>query len=305
MPYSDYGTRMRIVLLIRTLSESPWVFTLRQIAQRFQVSPDTIKGDLDTLRNAGYVVDYDKRYRYAFREEKPFTYLKDLLHFSEEDQLLLEEAIDQISPHTRRGERLKMKLSSLYNYNQLGHAYLRKPYLTKVDLLIKAKTEKRQVILQGYKSSNSNIISDRIVEPFHPSPPDDVLHAFDLEKQELRHFRISRITRVKLMDENWQYEGKHQILLTDPFRIVDNRQAMVHLRLKVGAYNELIERFPLTKAYLSEAEEDIYDFQCMVNHRFIGLTNFILGYHHQLVEVLAPDSLLKHLQDEVKKMKFL
>ena len=215
------------------------------------------------------------------------------------------EAIDQIAAHTRRGERLKKKLASLYDYHRLGHAYLRKPYLSKVDILLQAKNEKRNVILQDYKSSNSNVISDRMVEPFHPSPPDDVLHAYDLEKKALRHYRISRITRVKLLDEIWQHEGQHQVLLTDPFRIVDSRQEMIHLRLKVGAYNELIERFPLAKAYLTEAEEDIYDFQCMVNHRFIGLTNFILGYYHQLVEVLEPESLLVHLQEEVKKMKFL
>jgi predicted DNA-binding transcriptional regulator YafY len=296
---------MRVVLLIRALAETPRMHTIRQLAQKFEVSPDTIKGDLEVLRNSGYVVDYDGQYRYFFKIEKPFTHLKDLLHFSQEDQYLLEEAIDQISAHTTRGDRLKKKLASLYDYHQLGNAYLRKPYLNKVDLLLQAKSEKRQVVLQSYKSSNSNVISDRLVEPFHPSPPDDVLHAYDLEKQALRHFRISRILRVKLLDKSWRHEGKHQILLTDPFRIVDNCQEMVHLRLKVGAYNELIERFPLTRAFLTEAEEDVYDFQCMVNHRFVGLTNFILGYYHQLVEVLEPESLLIHLQKEVKKMNFL
>jgi len=305
MLHPDFGTRQRIVHLIFTLSESPKFYTVRELAQRYDVSRDTIKGDLEVLRNVGYVWDYDDRHRYYFKEEKPYKYLKDLLHFNEEDQLLLEQAIDQISPHTKRGERLKKKLGSLYDYHRLGNAYLRKPYLSKVDLLLQAKQEKKQVILQGYMSSNSNVMSDRLVEGFHPSPPDDVLHGWDLDKQALRHYRISRITRVKLLDERWQHEGYHVILPTDPFRIVDKKQEMVHLRLKVGAYNELIERFPLTRAYLVEAEEDVYDFQCMVNHRFIGLTNFILGYYHQLVEVLAPDSLLEHLQREVEKMKFL
>ena len=305
MSGSDYGTRTRIVSLIRNLADSPGFYTARQLAQKYDVSPDTIKGDFRVLQNVGFVLEYDKRYRYSFKEEKPYRRLKDLLHFNEEDQYLLEQAIDHVAPHTKRGDRLKKKLSSLYDYYRLGNTYLRKPYLSKVDLLLQAKTEKKQVLLQDYKSSNSNIISDRLVEPFHPSPPDDIVHGYDLEKQALRHYRISRILRVKPLDVSWQHEGKHQILLTDPFRIVDNRQEMVHLRLRVGAYNELIERFPLTKAYLTEAEQDIYDFQCMVNHRFIGLTNFILGFHHQLVEVLQPESLLQHLTEEVKKIKFL
>ncbi|MCB0655655.1 MAG: WYL domain-containing protein [Saprospiraceae bacterium] len=275
------------------------------LADRFQVSIDTIKGDLNIFRDAGLMVSFDTQYRYFLEEEKPYLRLSELLHFSEEDQFILWQAIDQVSPHSIQGARLKRKLASLYDYHRLGHAYLRKPYLSKIDLLLQAKEEKRQVILKGYKSGNSNEVRDRKVEPFHPSPPDDILHAYDLDKGALRHYRISRILRVKLLDQGWENEGKHQILLTDPFRIVDNKQVMVHLRLKVGAYNELIERFPLTKAYIEEEEMDIYDFQCMVNHKFIGLTNFILGYHHQLVQVISPYSLLQHLQNEIGKLNFL
>lgn len=92
------------------------------------------------------------------------------------------------------------------------------------------------------------------------------------------------------------------MLATDPFRIVSDEQAMVHLRLRVGGYNELVERFPLSKAYIQEdaEEEGIYDFQCRVNRKFYGLTNFILGFHHQVVEVLEPEELKEHLREEVK-----
>lgn len=302
----EYGTKLRLLRVMRALLENPKHYTKRQLAEVYQVTPDTITNDFEALTNAGFVVEYDEKYRYYLVEEKPFTQLKDLLHFSEEDQAILYRAIDQVAAHEKRGQRLKKKLASLYDYRRLGHAYLRKPYLTKVDLLMQDKNEKRQVILRDYSSSNSNEVRDRLVEPFHPSPPDDTLQAFDVDKQELRHFRISRITRVEMTDTPWQFEGHHNIMLTDPFRIVDSNQVMVHLRLRVGAKNELVERFPLTQSYIQEAaEEGIYDFQCMVNHRFLGLTNFILGFHHQLVEVLGPESLLDHLQEEVEKMDFL
>jgi predicted DNA-binding transcriptional regulator YafY len=301
----EYGTKVRLLRVMRALLENPKHYTKRQLAELYQVTPDTITNDFEALTSAGFVVEYDGKYRYYFVEEKPFTQLKDLLHFSEEDQAVLYRAIDQVTDSSKRGQRLKKKLASLYDYRRLGHAYLRKPYLTKVDLLMQGKNEKRQVILRDYSSSNSNEVRDRLVEPFHPSPPDDTLQAFDVDKQELRHFRISRITRVEMTDTPWQFEGHHNIMLTDPFRIVDSNQVMVHLRLRVGAKNELVERFPLTQSYIQEAaEEGIYDFQCMVNHRFLGLTNFILGFHHQLVEVLGPESLLDHLQEEVEKMDF-
>ena len=301
----EYGTKGRLLRIMIAIIENPRAYTKAQLSEMYGVSEDTIRNDFRAFNNAGFLIEHDEKFRYFFIEKKPYKQLKELLHFSEEDQSLLMQAIDQINPHSDKGKKLKRKLASLYDYHKLGHAYLRKPYLNKVDTLLQAKTEKRQAMLVDYRSSNSNETSNRLVEPFHVSPPDDTLQAFDVDKKQLRHYRISRIKRVKLTTQNWQFAGHHNIMRTDPFRIVDNNQIPVHLRIKIGAYNELTERFPLTKAYLEETDVDeIYDFQCMVNHRFLGLTNFILGFHHQLVEVLSPDSLLTHLNETIKKMKF-
>lgn len=303
---NEYGTKQRLLRTLFAILDNPEGYTKKELADRYaNGKEENIKNDFEAFKNAGLVLEYDKRYRYSFKPEKKYKQLKDLLHFSEEDQIMINEVIDRIDPNGKRGQRLKKKLASLYDFKRLGHAYLRKPYLSKVDLLLQSKEEKKQVLLRDYKSSNTNKISDRLVEGFHISPPDDMVQAYDVNSKGLRHFRISRIARVQLTDTHWQYEGHHNIMRTDPFRIVDNDQVMVHLRLKVGAYNELTERFPLTKAYITESEEiDVYDFQCMVNHRFIGLTNFILGYHHQLVEVLEPDSLLQHLRKTIDSMDF-
>jgi len=304
--FGENSPKVRLLRLMRALLDRPYAYTQRTLAELYQVSPATIKRDLDELRNAGFVLAQDERYRYAFQESQPLKQLKDLLHFSAEDQALLDQAIDQVAPTSSpRAKLLRKKLGSLYDFRKLGHSYLRKPYLTKVDALLKAQAEKRQVILEHYRSSNSNAVSHRRVEPFHPSPSDDTVHTFDVEKQALRHFRISRFTRVRLLDDPWHYENHHVIRATDPFRIVDEQQVMVHLRFSVGAYNELLERYPMTRNCIEEAEEPgYYDFQGKVNHRFLGLTNFILGNYHQEVEVLAPDGLLNKLREMVAQMKF-
>ena len=300
----EYGIKMRQLRLVKMLIDMPFQYNKKQLAQRLDVSEDTIKTYVSTLRNAEFNVKCDNRYRYGFEDETTFKQLKDLLHFTEKDQETLREAIEQMFPSSKKGERLKKKLSSIYDYQRLGHAFLRKPYLEKIDLLRQAEKEKRQVLLEGYRSSNSNKVSTRHVEPFHASAEDDILHAYDLEKQALRHFRISRIERIQLLDTNWASSGFHHIIATDPFRIVDNHQIMVHLRLKVGAYNELMERFPKTEYSIKhDAERDIYDFQCKVNHQFYGLTNFILGYHHQLVEIVYPDELKEHIANELEKIR--
>lgn len=303
---SEYGTKMRLLRIMLAIIDHPKYYTKARLADLYGVDKSTIKNDFRSFKNAGFVFDYDSKFRYYFLEEKPYKQLKNLLHFSEEDQHLLMEAIDQINPHSKKGHSLKKKLSSLYDYHRLGHAYLRKPYLNKIDTLLGAKKDKKQVTLADYRSSNSNNVADRLVEPFDVSPSDDTLQAFDVDKEELRHFRISRIKRVRPTEQDWAFEGHHHIKATDPFRIVDDNQVLVHLRVKIGAYNELIERFPATKQYLEPtADEDVYDFQCKVNHQFLGLSNFIFGFHHQLVEVLEPESLLEHLREEVRKFDVL
>lgn len=302
----EYSTRTRLLRIMRALIDRPFGYTKRQLADQYGKHVDTISGDFEAFKNAGFEMQRDRQHRYAFRVDRTYQELKDILFFSEEDQALLMRAIDQVDPYGKRGHQLKRKLDSLYDYHKLGFSTLRRPYLNKIDSLEQAQKEKRVVILENYHSSNSGRIRNRRVEPFHPSPPDDTLQAFDLDNQELRHFRISRIERVQLTSELWQHQHRHIVLPTDSFRIVDANQVQVHLRFRVGAYNELIERFPQTRSYLQpDAEKDVYDFQAPVNHRFLGLSNFILGFHDQIIEILEPDSLINHLGKELQNITFL
>ncbi len=301
----EYGARARMLRVMLAILERPYAYTKKDLANRYGFSADTIKTDFECFENAGLLLNHDKKFRYAFQVTQPYKQLKYLLHFTEEDQYILEKAIDSIAPHSPRAEKLKEKLSAIYDYHLLGHAYLRKPYLDKVDSLLQAQREQLQVILVDYPSSNSNQTRDRRVEPFHTSPPDDIIHAFDVDKKKVRHFRISRIKRVRILNGSWEYEGYHVIMYTDPFRISSHEQVPVHLKLSVGARNELVERFPMAKRHIEEAaEEDMYDFQCEVNAQFIGITNFILGSYFQGVEVISPDSLKEHLKELMKQMEF-
>ncbi|MEM1325292.1 MAG: WYL domain-containing protein [Bacteroidota bacterium] len=301
---NEYAIKQRILKVLLAILESPKIYTSDRLSEMYGCSRSTINRDIIALRDAGFIVKSDDRHRYYFEVEKPFKQLKELLLFSAEDQELLYQAIGKIDITDRRGQQLKRKLAAIYDYKKLGHAYLRKPYLTRIDNLQIGRDEKRCVILKNYRSSSH--IADRLLEAYHISPPDDTLQAYNRDENKVKHYRISRAIKIILTDMPWEHEGKHNIQRTDPFRIVNNQQQMVHLRMGVGAYNELIERFPLTKAYLqeSEEEEEVYDFQCMVNEKFIGITNFILGFYHQRIEVISPDRLRDHLQAQIEKMNF-
>ena len=302
---SEYGTKTRLLRIMRTIVDRPFAYTRKQLAREYNVHEDTIKGDFEAFRNGGFEMDIDKKGRYAFIADKPLKKLEALLYFTEQERILLHQAIDNLESTPEQLNRLKQKLYALYDYSKLGHEYLRKPYLNKIDILEEAKRDKRQVILVNYRSTNSNSVSSRTVEPFHIDLAEDTLQAFDPDKYGTRHFRISRISRVSLTDQKWSFEGHHNILRTDPFRIVNNNQVNIHLRLSVGACNELTERYPITKTYIMETEDpDYFDFQCTVNDKFLGLSNFILGYFQLGIEVISPDSLRDHLKKIISRANF-
>jgi predicted DNA-binding transcriptional regulator YafY len=306
--------------VFRALQEQPYRYTILQLAEQYGVSKDAIKNDFEAIRNADFKLDYDGKYRYAFAADEPFENLKELLQLEDADQLRLLRALQQVDEPSDKLLSLKKRLSAIFGNRQdypgaadtpgavstPGPEHWRRPYLTKFQLLEQARRQKVQVVLLDYRSSNSNEVKDRLVEPFHVMIEDDTVQAYDIDKQMLRHFRISRIRRIRMTEMPWAHEPAHQVLATDPFRIVNDQQELVHLRLKVGAYNELVERYPLTKAFIQEDAqlENVYDFQCRVNQKFYGLTNFILGFHHQVIEVLAPEGLKQHLEREREKIRF-
>lgn len=316
----EYGTKTRLMKVLRAVQEQPYRYKIKELAEMYGVSKDAIKNDFAAMQNAGFKLDYDEKYRYAFAVDKPFEELKALLQLEESEQLLLLRALKQVDAPPGKLLDLQQRLAAIFGNRQdfpgaadalgavstPGPEHWRRPYLTKFQLLEQARQQKVQVVLLDYRSSNSNEVKDRLVEPFHAKVEDDTVQAYDVDKQILRHFRISRIRRIRMTDTPWAHEAEHQVLATDPFRIVNDQQELVHLRLKVGAYNELVERYPLTKAYIQEDAqlENVYDFQCRVNQEFYGLTNFILGFHHQVIEVIAPEGLKRHLERERGRMRF-
>ena len=110
---SEFTPRGRIVRIIIDLLDKQVGYTKKELMAKYDKSEDSILEDISTLRLAGFIIEADKKHRYAFKENKPYKQLKNLLHFSEDDKFLLERAIDQISPHTKSGDRLKRKLSAL------------------------------------------------------------------------------------------------------------------------------------------------------------------------------------------------
>lgn len=304
--FHDNSPKYRLLGVLKDLLEQPYHYTRKMLAAKYGMSTDAIKHDFEELRDADFLVIWDAQYRYAIAPNKSSDYLKDVLFFTESEKDFLIEALSRANASDKRLEKIRAKLETIYDVSKLGSSLFSKTFLNKANLLEQAKKQRRVVQLVNYRSTMSSKVSDRLVEPFNVSTKDDILHAFDVDKKVIRHFRISRIEKVKVQDQPWQYETKHHSAATDPFRIVSDQQVFVHLKLKTGALNELIERFPLSQAYIQPcAEQDgLYDFACKVNDEFLGLTNFILGYYEHIDAIIEPESLIEHIRAKSREIKF-
>ena len=304
--FNDESPKNRLLLILKSLLECPYYFTRRMLSTRYNVSIDTIKKDFEELRNADFNVNFDTKNRYGIIPNKSTGNLEEMLFFNETEKDLLIEAISKNNSIDKRLSKIVQKLETIYDVSKLGSSLFSNTFLNKVSLLEKSKEQKCVVKLINYRSTNSSEVSDKLVEAFSVGTKEDILHAFDIEKKEIRHYRISRIERIEMQKTVWEFENRQIVMATDPFRIVNNKQVRVHIKLKVGGYNELTERFPLTQAYLqpSANEAGVFEFECKVNEKFYGLTNFILGYHEHVLEIIEPESLINHIREHTGKINF-
>lgn len=288
-----------IRVLLRLLS-APYRYSRKDLIRDLELSESKIKTILKSLRSAGLNIDinYENHYTIAVLPEANFQELKHLQPLSDGDKARIGRVLDFVS--SKEAFYIRKKLSSLYDFQQLGLRALRRPHLERIDRLKEGKRRELQVILENYRSNNSNTIRNRLVEPFHIDPEKDTLQAYDLDQQDTRHFRLSRIERVTLTEQPWANRNEHRTKITDVFRIADNQQVLVHLLLDVYAYNELTDRFPLTRTYTEPGSQpNTYDFQCQVNQEFKGIMDFIMG-NARHVRIIGPEALRERVYLEAK-----
>ncbi|MCB9053570.1 MAG: WYL domain-containing protein [Lewinellaceae bacterium] len=293
--------RERVIKVLLRILSYPYRYTRRDLAQYFGVSKDAINEDIAAFRNIGLSIEYDdeNQHRLAILPDREFKELRHLQPLSDEDKSRIARALDFVPK--REAIYLRRKLESLYDFQRLGLRALRKPALDRIDRLAAALKNREQVILENYRS-RSNQIRDRLVEPFHVDPEKDTLQAYDVEQKDSRHYRLSRIERVHLTGQPWQYKNDHRAKITDVFRIADNDQVPVHLHLDVFAYNSLTEEFPLTITYIDPGtESNTFELQCSVNHEFKGIQNFIMS-NAQHVDIIYPVELRERVKEEAKKI---
>lgn len=249
-------------------------YSVEELQERLSVSKRTVYRYLYQIESAGMIIERTEgRYRLLLDQSDPAFY--HLLHFSEEEVFLFYESLSHMDLTLNSVKRLFNKLSTLYDFNTLKDFNSSTSH--KIKVLAQALRQKRQVILRLYRSSNSQYIEDRLVEPFCMNTNDQTIWCVDLKDLKIKQFKWSRCTAVELSQEPWQYESKHLLPFTDAFRMsapaaIDR----IRLQLNLKAYNLMKEEFPLSKKYLEEVGNGFYLLDIPIAN-YHGIGRFVLG----------------------------
>lgn len=274
-------------------------YTIDELAERLGISYRSIYRYIDTFKDSGFVVEklHSNIYRLG-KMPKGYVDLKDLIYFSEEEAYIVNSLINSLDSTNALKINLKKKLSAVYNSTSIINYVQKKDIAEHIEILGNAMRGKRVVILKGYESSHSGEISDRLIEPFEFSTNCIDIWGYDIEKKENKVFKISRIGKVIITNDDWAYEDRHQKSRTDCFRISGYTQTPVKLELSMMAKNLLIEEYPLAEEYLRK-EGDRWILETLVSG-MEGVGRFVIGLAHE-IKVIDSPALENYINNFVKE----
>jgi predicted DNA-binding transcriptional regulator YafY len=278
---------LRVLQLIALLKKSP-AKSIKNLASILSNTDRTIYRYLDLIKELGFDLQRDAYNKYFIfgsdtNTEMGFTneeaqFLTSLLKTAGKNHILKDSILKKIF----------LKSEIALNAEDLLNAHLSKI----VEDITKAIAGKNQILLKKYHSANSNLISDRLVEPIRFTDNFSSICAYEVATGKNKYFNIERISDVQLQSTNFKFENAHKFELPDPFGFSDHDgpKTPIDLRLNLRAYTLLKEEFPLVAPYIKpEPKTNTYRLVVSVNN-ITPVKRFILGLQKD-VEVLSGEGL--------------
>ena len=236
----------RLLRLMKLLTANT-TYNIDQLAERLQMSRRTVYRYIDTFRDAGFVIKKSGDCIRLDKESPHFRDISQLVHFTEEEAVILKSAIENIDDNNVLKQNLKRKLYSVYDNKTLADTVVRGKNAPNIRRLIEAIEEQRQAVLHGYQSPHGGEVRDRQVEPFAFTTNYVQVWCYDLESHSNKLFKTSRIGSVELSDAAWEHAAEHDEGFIDVFRMHGGTRRRVRLELGMLAYNLLCEEYPLAE----------------------------------------------------------
>ena len=213
-----------------------------------------------------------------------------LIYFTEEEAYIAARMIEGIDNNNVLKRDLQRKLASVYDSTSIANYIDNPANAANVEALADAIKHKKQVILKQYESAHSDEAKDRLVEPIEFTANMIDIWAYDIDKDENRVFKVTRIHEVEVTDTDWAFKAKHKALKPDVFRMTGKLNEKIVLQLDTRAKSLLLEEYPLAEKDLKR-EDGKWVLETTI-HSLEGAGRFVVG--------LAAD--VKILKGEILKM---
>ncbi|MBO5892962.1 MAG: WYL domain-containing protein [Alistipes sp.] len=283
----DQPKIQRMLRLMKMLTANS-SYTVDDIAERLDMSRRTIYRYIDTFREAGFVIKKSGQYIRLDKESPHFKDISQLVHFTQEEAVILKRAIESIDDTNLLKQNLKRKLYSVYDNKILADTIVRGSNSATVHTLIEAIEEHRQVVLRAYRSSHGGAVRDRRVEPFAFTTNYVQVWCYDTESHSCKLFKLSRIGSVELCAEPWQWQSSHEQGFIDIFRMHGTARYHIKLQLGILSHNLLIEEYPLAEEYVTSLGEGCWMLSADVAD-LAGVARFVAGLMDDITIVDTPE----------------
>lgn len=266
---------LRVLQLISLLKKEP-AKSIRFMSGFIDSTERTVYRYLDLIKELGFDLERDQNKRFFITGER----FDDAESFTNEEVTLLRELL------LSSGKQSKLKdsvLKKIYFKSEIAvHGnHILKAHLGKiVEKLSSAIQNGKRVILKDYNSANSQLISDRLVEPIMFTDNYNCLIAFEVASMENKYFTIERITNVEILDVIQELKHLHKYDKSDIFGFseLNGEKFEVEVELTLRAFLILKEEYPLVEPFIKkEINKDFYLLKCIVNNPK-AITRFILGF---------------------------
>lgn len=277
----------RLLRLMKLLTANT-TYTVDQLAERLAMSRRTVYRYIDTFREAGFVIKKSDEYIRLDKESPHFRDISQLVHFTEEEAVILKNAIENIDDTNLLKQNLKRKLYSVYDNKTLADTVVRGKNAPNIRQLIEAIGNQQQATLHGYQSAHGAAVRDRQVEPFAFTTNYVQVWCYDTEDGACKLFKTSRIGSVTLSGESWEHAAKHCEGFIDIFRMHGGERCRIRLELGLLAYNLLCEEYPLAERDINPIEKGRWLLETDVAG-FAGVGRFAVGLLDDIRIVDSPE----------------
>ena len=277
-------------------------YTVNDLAERIGTTYRSVYRYIDTFKDAGFVVQNLGGGVYKLgKESRHFKDISQLVHFTDEEAHIVNQLIEALDDTNMLKQNLRRKLTSIYDCTSMAQSIVRGRNAQNVNALLEAMTQRRQVILRDYASSNTGVVRDRVVEPFGFTTNYVQVWCYEVDSGLNKIFKTSRIGSVDILDDTWQHAESHEQGYIDIFRMTGFEQHRVCIRLGMMAHNLLLEEYPLAERdIIQQGDSWLLDTK-VCNYRGVG--RFVLGLMDD-VEVLENEEFKEYLRIRLLEARF-